>query len=252
MKATELYMEIRSYCRANADEAIVKKYSRYFKEGYDAYGISRERLEEKVNSILSDKSVNMKLVLSTSRHLIKSGKYEATSFAIRLLNEFSEQFTTATFREVGKWFEIGIINWGHTDVICGLLISQFFEKNIISLEALSDWRTAENKYQRRAVPVAMIELLKSTADYAPLFAFIEPLMLDSERMVHQGLGWFLRESWKLRRKETEAFLLKWKNDAARVIFQYATEKMTAKEKKRFKKEKKKQNHGEFLCLLFHW
>ena len=239
MKATELYKEIQNYCRANADEAVVKKYSRYFKEGYDAYGLSREQLEEKVNSILGDKSVNMKLVLSTSRHLVKSGKYEETSFAIRLLSEFSEQFTASTFREIKKWFEIGIINWGHTDVICGMLISKFFERNIISLEDLSNWRTAKNKYQRRAVPVAMIELLKSTDDYAYLFAFIEPLMLDSERMVHQGLGWFLREAWKLKKKETESFLLKWKDDAARVIFQYATEKMTAEEKKRFKRNKKK-------------
>ncbi len=239
MKGMELYEEIRSYCRANADVAIVKKYSRYFKEGYDAYGLSREKLEEKVQSMLSDESINMKLVLSASRHLIKSGKYEETSFAIRLLNEFSEQFTAATFKEIEKWFEIGITNWAHTDGICGLLISKFFERNIISLETLSDWRTAKNKYQRRAVPVVMIDLLKSTTDYAPLFAFIEPLMLDSEKVVHQGLGWLLREAWKLKRKKTEAFLLKWKNDAARVIFQYATEKMTAKEKKRFKEEKKK-------------
>jgi 3-methyladenine DNA glycosylase AlkD len=238
MKATELCEEIRNYCRANADEAIVKKYSRYFKEGYDAYGVSREKYEEKVDSLLNDKRINVKLVLSASRHLVKSGKYEETSFAIRLLSKFSEEFTIATFDEIGKWFEIGIINWAHTDVICGLLISEFFMRNIISLEALSGWRTAKNKYQRRAVPVAMIELLKSTSDYAPLFAFIEPMMLDSEKVVHQGLGWFLREAWKLKKKEIEVFLLKWKNDAPRVIFQYATEKMTPEQKKRFKKERK--------------
>jgi len=238
MKAIELYEEIRNYCRANANEAVVKKYSRYFKEGYDAYGLTREQLEGKVASLLGDRRVNMKLVLSASRLLVKSGKYEETSFAILLLKGFSEQFTAETFEEIGKWFEIGITNWGHTDVICGLLISEFFERNIVSLDALGDWRTAANKYQRRAVPVALIELLKSTSDYAPLFAFIEPLMLDSERVVHQGLGWFLREAWKLKRKDTEAFLLKWKDEAARLIFQYATEKMTAKEKERFRKDKK--------------
>jgi len=238
MKATELYEEIRSYCRANANQAVVKKYSRYFKEGYDAYGLTREQLEGKVASLMGDKRVNMKLVLSASRLLVKSGKYEETSFAILLLKGSSEQFTPETFEEIGKWFEIGIVNWGHTDVICGLLISQFFKKNIISLDTLSDWRTAANKYQRRAVPVAMIELLKSTKDYAPLFAFIEPLMTDEQRVVHQGLGWFLREAWKLKRKETEAFLLKWKDEAPRLIFQYATEKMTAKEKERFRKDKK--------------
>jgi 3-methyladenine DNA glycosylase AlkD len=238
MKATELCEQIKNYCRANADEAVVKKYSRYFKEGYNAYGLSREKLEEKVDSILSDKSVNMKLVLTASRSLIKSGKYEETSFAILLLNGFSEQFTAATFREIGKWFQIGIINWGHTDVICDMLIPPFFKKKIISLDALSDWRTAKNKYQRRAVPVSMLALLKNTDDYTPLFDFIEPLMTDNERVVHQGLGWFLREAWKIKKKQTETFLLKWKNDAARVIFQYATEKMTPEQKRRFKKEKK--------------
>ena len=239
MKATELCEEIRDFCRANADEAVVKKYSRYFKEGYDAYGVSRDKYEEKVDLLIKDKRINMKLVLSASRHLVKSGKYEEASFAIRLLSTFSEEFTIATFNEIGKWFEIGITNWAHTDAICGMLIPPFFEKDIISLKSLSGWRTAKNKYQRRAVPVAMIELLKSTDDYARLFDFIEPLMTDSERVVHQGLGWFLREAWKIRKKQTETFLFKWKNDAARVIFQYATEKMTPEQKKRFRKEKKK-------------
>ena len=41
MKAEELYKDIRQYCKANADEAVVKKYSRFFKEGYDAYGLTR-------------------------------------------------------------------------------------------------------------------------------------------------------------------------------------------------------------------
>ena len=63
-------------------------------------------------------------------------------------------------------------------------------------------------------------------------------MMDPEKKVQQGLGWFLRESWKIKPKETETFLLKWKNNAPRTIFQYATEKMTAEEKKRFRKDKK--------------
>ncbi|MGD8786458.1 MAG: DNA alkylation repair protein [Phycisphaerales bacterium] len=238
MKATELYEEIRNFCKANADEVIVKKYSRYFKEGFDAYGLTKEKIEDKVKEILSDSKVNMKLVLSASRHLVKSGKLEETSFAILLLNEFSEQFTAETFKEIEKWFEIGIINWAHTDTVCWMITTEFFERNIIKLKAFSDWRTAKNKYQRRAVPVAMIKLLKKNSDYAGLFAFIEPLMMDSERCVQQGLGWFLREAWKIKRKQTESFLLKWKNKAPRLIYQYATEKMTKEEKQRFKREKK--------------
>jgi 3-methyladenine DNA glycosylase AlkD len=239
MEEKKLYEDIQSYCKANADEVIVRKYSRYFKEGYNAYGLTKEKLEEKVKSILDEKQVNLKLVLSTSTLLLKGEKYEETSFAICLLKEFSEQFTANTFKEVEKWFKIGITNWAHTDVLCGYLISKFFARDIISLVDLSDWRTAKNKYQRRAVPVAMIDLLKTTKDFKPLFAFIEPLMMDGEKKVQQGLGWFLREAWKIQKKETEKFLLKWKDEAPRTIFQYATEKMTADEKKRFKRNKNK-------------
>jgi len=237
MKAVELFEDIRRYCMANADEAVVIKYSKYFKEGYDAYGLTRQKHEDKIESILNDKSVNMKLVLAAGKPLLKSGKFEETSFAIRLLDGFSEQFTAETFREIEKWFQTGINNWAHTDVLCGRLISKFFERGIIKLNALSDWRSAKNKYQRRAVPVAMLELLKTTKNYKPLLSFIEPLMMDSEKKVQQGLGWFLREAWKIKRKDAETILLKWKNESPRVIFQYATEKMTAEEKKRFRKDK---------------
>ena len=54
MKAKDLCEEIRSFCRGNADDAVVKKYSKYFKEGYDAYGVSREKLDAKVKSLLSN------------------------------------------------------------------------------------------------------------------------------------------------------------------------------------------------------
>jgi 3-methyladenine DNA glycosylase AlkD len=63
-------------------------------------------------------------------------------------------------------------------------------------------------------------------------------MTDPEREVHQGTGWFLREAWKRKPEETEIFLLKWKDTAPRLIFQYATEKMTAEGKGRFRRHKK--------------
>jgi 3-methyladenine DNA glycosylase AlkD len=135
------------------------------------------------------------------------------------------------------WFETGINNWAHTDVTCGHLIKPLLLKQIIDINAFDLWRKAKNKYQRRAVPVSLIGILKTTSDFKPLFRFIEPLMRDPERVVHQGVGWFLREAWKLNKPDTEAFLLKWKNDSPRLIFQYACEKMNAEEKLRFKRDK---------------
>ncbi len=82
----------------------------------------------------------------------------------------------------------------------------------------------------------MLGLLKTAKNFKSLFDFIEPLMTDDQKKVQQGLGWFLREAWKIKKNETESFLLKWKNEAPRTIYQYATAKMTAAQKKRFKKQ----------------
>ncbi|HEX2394269.1 MAG TPA: DNA alkylation repair protein, partial [Bacteroidales bacterium] len=96
---------------------------------------------------------------------------------------------------------------------------------------------SENKFQRRSVPVTLIKILKTRENYKDLFTFIECLMSDPEREVHQGTGWFLREAWKKKPSETEEFLLKWKDSAPRLIVQYASEKMTADGKARFKRKK---------------
>jgi len=84
----------------------------------------------------------------------------------------------------------------------------------------------------------MIKYLKHSNDLKTMFSFIDTLMMDSEREVHQGLGWFLRECWKRDRSLTEEFLLKWKDDCARLIIQYATEKMTKEERLQFRRDKK--------------
>lgn len=222
---------------ANANADLVRKYSRYFKEGYDAYGLSTEIILSKVNELVNVRMVSLELVLQTSHILVPTGKYEETSFAYSLLMEYKKHFTKDVFNEVSKWFDEGISNWGHTDVISSELIWVFLNKGVITPADLSDWRFSPNRFKRRAVPVSLIKPMKKSSDFAPLFEFIDPMMSDHERVVHQGLGWFLREAWKKQPQPTERFLHKWKDSAARLIFQYATEKMTAEQKNRFKRSK---------------
>jgi 3-methyladenine DNA glycosylase AlkD len=237
MTEQELFDDIRVYCRQHADPKNVQKYSRYFKEGFDAYGLTETLLRDKVREFLSRPDFNLKLLLRAAPLLLKTGKYEETSFAILLLNAFAAQVDAKTFKAVEKWFSVGIINWAHCDVLCGTTLKEFMTRRLITLDDLSGWRTAANKHQRRAVPVAMLNLLKTTKDVKPPLKMIEPLMMDPEEKVQQGLGWFLREAWKLRPEPTETFLLKWKDLAPRKIYQYATEKMSPEDKLRFKKQK---------------
>jgi 3-methyladenine DNA glycosylase AlkD len=83
----------------------------------------------------------------------------------------------------------------------------------------------------------MLSLIKTRASISSLLDFVRPLMLDQERVVHQGLGWLLREAWKKDPKPVEAFLLEWKETAPRLIFQYATEKMPPASRARFRRGK---------------
>jgi 3-methyladenine DNA glycosylase AlkD len=87
------------------------------------------------------------------------------------------------------------------------------------------------------VPVALIEVVRKGAAVAPLLDTVEPLMMDGERVVQQGVGWFLREAWKREPAPVEQILLRYKDSAPRLIFQYATEKMTPKARERFRRAK---------------
>jgi len=238
MTTKELHDEILRYCRENTNPVIVEKYRRYFKEGgYDAYGLAANMTTLKAKELIARPGMTLELALATAPLLLVSPKYEETSFAMVLVLQYSKTWTIGTFEAIETWFSMGINNWAHTDFLCGEILSLFFKRRIISMDSLSSWRTASNKYQRRAAVVGLIKPMKLSADFGPYLQFIDPMMTDPAREVHQGLGWFLREAWKKQPAPVEAFLLKWKDVSPRLIFQYATEKMTPDQKERFRKKR---------------
>jgi 3-methyladenine DNA glycosylase AlkD len=125
-----------------------------------------------------------------------------------------------------KWYQLGITNWAHADTLGMMILPQFLLKNTLSLNEFNSWITSSYKFQRRCVPVTLIKVIKNnkTGNFSTYFHFIEPLMTDKEREVHQGVGWFLREALKIQPQPTEEFLLKWKDTSPRLIIQYATER----------------------------
>lgn len=237
MNARQLTETIRTYCLQNASEANVIKYSYYFKSGYDAYGLSSPTMDAGAGEMLKLPGMNLETVLEAAPELMKSGKYEETGLLLLLVRGLSKQYTRVTFDTIAGWYATGILNWAHADTLGMTILPLFLKKEIIVIEDFRDWLTAVHKFKRRSVPVTLIKSLKTHTDYTVLFRFLECLMDDPEREVHQGMGWFLREAWKKDAHITEKFLLKWKNTAPRLIIQYATEKMTADQKLRFKKEK---------------
>ena len=207
MKATALFKELQQFCAANADDAIVKKYARYFKENYNAYGVASPQLSAKIKELSKRDGLNLELVFELAPLLMKSGKYEETTIALHLLDSLHKQFTKETFDVIASWFPLGIHNWAHADTLGMMILPRFVKKKLVTINDFKPWIKSKYKFQRRCVPVTIIKSLKESTDYSGFFKLIEPLMSDSEREVHQGAGWFLREAWKIRRAETEHFLL---------------------------------------------
>ena len=234
-----LISQIRQFCRDNANAENVIKAKRYFKEAPDCYGLTSPQLKEKVKELLSDKSLTLETVLKAAPDFLKSGMYEEIAIMLLLVNGFEKKYTKELFNEIDQFFGYSIYNWAHADMLGMYILPKFLKNKIIIEDDFNSWLKSPYKFQRRCVPVTLIKVLKQRENYQYLFDFLEPLMSDPEREVHQGMGWFLRECWKLKPRETEDFLLKWKDKAPRLIINYATEKMTSDEKVRFKRDVKK-------------
>lgn len=231
------HQEIVNFCIANSDVSIVQKYSGYFKEGYDGYGIDSKVMESQKAKWLESWKNEMSIsdYLDLGDLLIATGKLEEASYAILFIASRKDEFSKETLDRVGRWLENGIRNWAGTDVLCMLVLSEFIYKDLVQARDFMDWTKSESKWKRRAVPVTFFEAVKKGHTPEPFLEVIELLMEDKEEDVQKGLGTLLREIWKKQPETAEEFLLKWKDTCGRKIIQYASEKMPKERKAKFKK-----------------
>jgi 3-methyladenine DNA glycosylase AlkD len=233
------HKEITEFCLKNADKSVINKYSKYFREGYDAYGIDSKIFEAQTKNWLTAWEMDMTIddYLNLGDKLVSTGKFEEANFAVHFISSKQQEFTIKTFSRIGKWLEYGIQNWANTDVLCMLVLCFFIFDKIVQPKDFIDWTTSVSKWKRRAVPVTFVEAIKKGYKPEPILSVIEKLMEDVEEDVQKGLGTLLREIWKKQPDLTEAFLLKWKNLCGRKIIQYATEKMDKEYRTKFKRVK---------------
>lgn len=237
MNYNKIADEINSDFSRHADATQHAKYSRYFKGGFPGYGLPEGHMDSVLEKTVADHQPSLQDALALGDQLFATGKYECGSLAIKLLSRYKKEFTRDTFAHVKHWFDNYVNNWAHNDYICSELTPVFFKRKLITLADFDNWRISPATFTRRAVPVTLL-CLKKTEDPAVLLNYIEPMMDETVREVHQGLGWLLREIWKLHPAPTEDFLLRHKQHAARLIYQYACEKMDKEHKERFRREKK--------------
>lgn len=246
--ATEMdprQLEIFSFCEKyffdHENPANVGKYARYFSEGYDAFGLDETQLRELRDEVFARFEPSVPELARLAHHFFATGKYEFGSLAIMFLKKHRPRLDREAYEEVKRCLDDVVENWAHSDTIGTKITPVFLELGIADMGDFETWLTSKSKWTRRVAAVTML-WQKTRLPAQELLDFVRPLMRDPERPVQQGVGWLLRELWKLSPREVEDFLFQNKDTAPRLIIQYATEKMSKEKKKRFRRaitEKKK-------------
>jgi len=232
------YQEIFKYCENyffdHENPSLVIKNSRYYKEGYDAYGLSDEELRELKYLVLDNYQPSPLEIAELGSIFFGTGKFEFSSLAILLLKKHRPRLSREIYEIVKGWFEKGVENWTHADMLCFKITPVFLELELATVEDFLGWLDSSSKWARRAVPVTFIYLIDKVPAQE-LLEHVKPLLNDRDHAVQQGLGWFLKKLWQKNPREVEEYLQENKKKMPRTVVEEATRKMTRDKKKKFRK-----------------
>ena len=104
-----LLKDIKAFCAQNSNPALVQKYSRFFVEGYDAYGVDQKVLETRRQFWWEEHHSELGFAgfMELGDILVAGGKYEEVFLGFWFIKQFEKEFTKDTFIQafilVGEW-----------------------------------------------------------------------------------------------------------------------------------------------------
>ena len=231
--------EIQGFFRQNANPDNVKKYSRFFREGYDAYGVDSKIYVAQVD-LWYDKfksEFNLADFKQLFNKLLDSNKYEEVSLTVTFLSRMPEHYSKTLFKQIMNWLNQYFQNWAHVDICSSQVLAKFILNGVISHEDLLKYYDHKSKWVRRAVAVTTVYVFYEDQQLSPVLAAGDLLINDLVREVGQGVGWMLRDTWKVYPKKIEQFLTKHVRTGNRTAYQYACEKMDKDYRRKFRRPK---------------
>lgn len=133
-----------------------------------------------------------------------------------------------------------IYDWNICDWFCVRVLGPLAKKEGESCgRAIADWQSAENIWQRRASGVAFVNLAKYGDENFSgftkmLLTVCQATVKHPERFSQTGTGWVLRELWRAAPGDVVKLIETNIRFFSAEGLRYATEKMSAAEKKRLK------------------
>ena len=204
---------------------------RFFKTGKGEYGHG-----DRFHGIIvpDQRSVAKKHFPTTSREtileLLESPFHEERLTSLFILcHKFNET------RKLGKekeWVDLylqhaeKVNNWDLVDATAHIILGQWLaDKDRKILYTLAK---DSSLWKNRIAVVATWHFIKKQNDVTDIVALSVIMLSHKHDLMHKATGWMLREGWKKKPKEIEAFLDKHLHAIPRTMLRYAIEKMEEK------------------------
>lgn len=230
--AKEIIQDIKRFASKEKAAFLPK----FFKTGEGDYGYG-DRFHGVV--VPDQRIVAKKHFPSTSREtileLLASAFHEERLTSLFILcHKFNEA------RKIGKekeWVDLyldnaeKVNNWDLVDTTAHIILGQWLadkDRKIL-------YRLAKDPslWRNRIAVVATWHFIRKQNDVTDILALAEIMLSHQHDLMHKATGWMLREGWKKKPKEIEAFLDRHVKSMPRTMLRYAIEKMEEKKRKSY-------------------
>ena len=230
--AKEIIKDIKSFASKEKAEFL----PRFFKTGKGDYGYG-DRFHGVV--VPDQRIVAKKHFTSTSREtileLLASAFHEERLTSLFILcHKFNEARKSGKEKE---WVDLylknaeRVNNWDLVDTTAHIILGQWLaDKDRKILYRLAK---EESLWKNRIAVVATWHFIRKQNDVTDILALAEIMLSHQHDLMHKATGWMLREGWKKKPKEIEAFLDLHIKSMPRTMLRYAIEKMEEKKRKSY-------------------
>jgi len=169
--------------------------------------------------------------LKLAEQLLKKRTFEERTVAFGMIESMTKHYRKSDFTIFESWLKKYVNNWAHCDHISPHIIGELVEIYPELKSKVFKWTKSNNRWVRRAAAVTYVIHGRRGRFHKQIFRTADALMSDADDMVQKGVGWMLKEASKADEKAVVKFLLKWKTKTSRLVLRYATEKVSAKNRK---------------------
>ena len=230
-----LAKEIQKTVRGQADPAIAKDSTRFFKTGKGEYGEGDQFLGIRVPELRGYAKTYAHTPLEEVLRLLESPYHEERLLALLLLvQKFAKgdaKLKTAIFDAYLKHTRY-INNWDLVDSSAYRIIGPYLEDK--NRETLYDLAKSDSLWERRIAIMATLHFIRQK-DFNDALELSRKLIDDKEDLIQKAVGWMLREIGNRDRGAEKKFLKEYYKRMPRTMLRYAIEKFPEKERQEYLK-----------------